>query len=300
MYAELMTTKKVKSMSKTVCLDAGHYKGYNPYPAAKGYYEGNQMWKLANYLKPALERCGVKVVMTKTSLEANPGLTTRGATAGRNKADLFISLHSNAVSNAVNDKVTGVECYYSIFDNNGKAIATNLCNTVAAVMNTANRGAKIRRGSGNWDYYSVIKGAVDSGCKTAFLIEHGFHTSHHDAAFLIVDSNLKKLAEAEAKAICAWLGVAFKEEATVTKPATSASSAAVPSGSFLVRVKDDDLNIRSGPGTQYKVVGQIRDHGTYTITKTVGKPVGQPGSWGKLKSGVGYISLNQKYVEVKK
>ena len=59
-------------MSKTVVIDAGHYTGYNPYPAAKGYSEGNQMWKLTGYLKSSLERCGVKVILTKSSCGENP------------------------------------------------------------------------------------------------------------------------------------------------------------------------------------------------------------------------------------
>ena len=54
---------------------------------------------------------------------------------------------------------------------------------------------------------------------------------------------------------------------------------------YLVRVNTDSLNIRKGPGTEYAVVGAIRDRGTYTI-------VDQSGTWGKLKSGAGWISLN--------
>lgn len=272
-------------MSKTVVIDAGHYTGYNQYPAAKGYSEGNQMWKLAGYLKSSLERCGVKVILTKSSCGENPGLTTRGATAGRNYADMFLSLHSNAVSSAVNDNVTGVEVYHSIF--NGSSFASVLASTVSRIMNTKNRGAKTRRGSGNWDYYSVIKGAVDSGCKEAYLIEHGFHTSHHDANFLIVDGNLKTLAEAECKVICEKLGVNYATEA---KPQPQATS-----NSFLVRIVDKNLNIRSGPSTAYRVVGQIRDGGVYTIVETKGT-VGKAGSWGKLKSGAGWISLNKCFV----
>ena len=42
---------------------------------------------------------------------------------------------------------------------------------------------------------------------------------------------------------------------------------------------------RKGPGTNYAVTGVIRDKGTYTI-------VDQSGTWGKLKSGAGWISLN--------
>ncbi|MDY6058875.1 MAG: hypothetical protein SPI76_00830 [Candidatus Fimenecus sp.] len=33
-----------------------------------------------------LERCGVKVILTKSSCGENPGLTTRGATAWRNRS----------------------------------------------------------------------------------------------------------------------------------------------------------------------------------------------------------------------
>ena len=55
--------------------------------------------------------------------------------------------------------------------------------------------------------------------------------------------------------------------------------------SFMVKVTASGLNIRSGPGTNYKVNGVIRDKGTYTIVDTNGK-------WGKLKSGAGWIHLD--------
>lgn len=57
---------------------------------------------------------------------------------------------------------------------------------------------------------------------------------------------------------------------------------------FKVRVTTDALNIRSGPGTTYKINGCITDRGVYTITKV-------EGNWGCLRSGAGYISL--KYTE---
>ena len=44
---------------------------------------------------------------------------------------------------------------------------------------------------------------------------------------------------------------------------------------FLVKVTANALNIRSGPGTNYKKVGVIKDEGVYTIVET-------KGSWGKL------------------
>lgn len=54
--------------------------------------------------------------------------------------------------------------------------------------------------------------------------------------------------------------------------------------SCLVKVTASDLNIRSGPGTKYKRVGHITDHGIYTIVE-------KSGNWGKLKSGAGWICL---------
>ena len=66
-----------------------------------------------------------------------------------------------------------------------------------------------------------------------------------------------------------------------------------PTEGYLVKVKADVLNIRANAGTNYKITGQIKDHGIYTI---VAEKNGQGASkWGKLKSGAGYISLD--YVE---
>lgn len=73
------------------------------------------------------------------------------------------------------------------------------------------------------------------------------------------------------------LGVAAPEE-----PAKKPAAAGVP---YLVRVTASVLNIRKGPGTSYAIAGQIKDRGVYTIVE-------QNGTWGRLKSGVGWISLN--------
>lgn len=55
--------------------------------------------------------------------------------------------------------------------------------------------------------------------------------------------------------------------------------------SYLVKVTASALNIRKGPGTNYKINNVIRDQGTYTIVET-------QGNWGKLKSGAGWIHLD--------
>lgn len=59
---------------------------------------------------------------------------------------------------------------------------------------------------------------------------------------------------------------------------------------YLVKVKTDELNVRSGAGTNYKCVGKITDFGTYTIIDECDGPGAS--KWGKLKSGMGWISLD--------
>ena len=70
---------------------------------------------------------------------------------------------------------------------------------------------------------------------------------------------------------------------------STSTAAAAPSTPafepYLVRIDTDVLNVRSGPGTGYKITTQVKRYGIYTI-------VGVDGKWGKLKSGAGWIHLD--------
>ena len=58
---------------------------------------------------------------------------------------------------------------------------------------------------------------------------------------------------------------------------------------FLVKVSISDLNIRRGPGTDYGRV-QFCPIGVYTIVE-VKSGAGSSAGWGRLKSGIGWVSL---------
>lgn len=64
----------------------------------------------------------------------------------------------------------------------------------------------------------------------------------------------------------------------------------VPQSRFKVRVTVNDLNIRKGPGTNYPVVG-VTGRGVFTIVET-SEGQGSKTGWGKLLSGLGWISLD--------
>ena len=60
---------------------------------------------------------------------------------------------------------------------------------------------------------------------------------------------------------------------------------------FSVKVSIDDLNIRTGPGTNYTKTGEVTGRGVFTITEQK-QGTGSTAGWGKLKSGAGWISLD--------
>lgn len=62
---------------------------------------------------------------------------------------------------------------------------------------------------------------------------------------------------------------------------------------FLVKIVDDDLNIRSGAGTEFPVVGKVYKGYVFTIVETARAKDG--GTWGRLKSGAGWINIGDGY-----
>ena len=73
----------------------------------------------------------------------------------------------------------------------------------------------------------------------------------------------------------------------VYEPKAAEPAVKVP---FLVKVSISDLNIRKGPGTDYGRV-QFCPPGVYTIME-VRSGKGSSAGWGRLKSGIGWISLD--------
>lgn len=319
-------------MAIKICFDGGH--GLNANKGANGYYEGNRMFVLMNMCAEELGKYqGVEVKTTRQKVTDDPSLSARGKMAAG--FDLFLSLHSNAIGLSGSSSTRGAEIYDSVIRGN-RALAQKLVNASADMMNTPNRGVKARRGLSG-DYYGVMRNAIKAGCRSAMLIENGFHTNTTDANWLLKDSNLRKLAKAfadiiadeydlfvepEEPAISAgqyytivngdtFWGIAGKvygdnmryKELMALNPSinpdnlqvgerisisegTSPVPPAPSSGSvpYMVKVTASALNIRAGAGTNHKITGVIRDKGAYTIVET-------NGTWGKLKSGAGWIYL---------
>lgn len=197
-----------------ICIDAGHYAKYNKSPVNDKYYESEMTWKLHEYLKKELESLGIKVITTRSDQTKDLGLTSRGNKASG--CDLFLSIHSNACNTESEDFPLAC-CSVS---GKADAIGKKLADTVASVMGTKQNGRIWKRRGKFGDYYGVLRGAAAVGVP-GVLLEHSFHTNRKATEWLLVDSNLKKLAKAEAKTIASFYGIKTSSDNTTTDDKSS-------------------------------------------------------------------------------
>ena len=84
----------------------------------------------------------------------------------------------------------------------------------------------------------------------------------------------------------------FDPDGNVVYPAAAPKPAPVKQDvPFLVKVSISDLNIRTGPGSQYSKTGFFTGRGCFTILEVADGP-GSESGWGKLKSGAGWVALD--------
>ncbi|MCL1827234.1 MAG: N-acetylmuramoyl-L-alanine amidase [Candidatus Cloacimonetes bacterium] len=103
------TEKQKDKRVKTIVIDPGH-GGKDPGAVGKKAYEKNVVLEVAKKLKTQLEKefDDIKVILTRNNDVFVP-LHDRTTIANSNKADLFISLHCNAIKHK---NVKGIEVYY--------------------------------------------------------------------------------------------------------------------------------------------------------------------------------------------
>lgn len=79
----------------------------------------------------------------------------------------------------------------------------------------------------------------------------------------------------------------FRQAVKAAMVGESSSGAPASSGTknpYTVRVTASVLNVRKGPGTKYAVATTVKKNEVYTIVE-------EKDGWGKLKSGIGWVSL---------
>lgn len=206
-----------------IMIDPGHAGSYyNASPVVPGYYESEMAWKLSLKLKAALEEYdGIEAMLTREKDE-DPELTSRGRMA--KGFDLFLSMHSNASTNKAADAP-----WIITLSPDGKTGIDEISREIGGVLGPVISGVMgvsvpyyytkqvdfDRDGNGYLDdeYYGVLFGAKSVGVP-GVILEHSFHTNERATRWLMSDSNLTALAEAEAAAIAEFYEKEKKEDMT--------------------------------------------------------------------------------------
>ncbi len=172
-----------------VVVDPGHG---GPDPGAigiGGLRETDIVLPIAQQVATLLEQQGVQAVLTRTG-EYDLDLPPRVAMAERMNANVFVSIHANAISLSRPD-VSGLETYYY---SNGQRLARTIHNSILQSLDIRDRGVRRAR------FYVLRRTSMPS-----VLVEVGFVTGREDAAKLSDPTYRSQMAQAIARGILQYL-----------------------------------------------------------------------------------------------
>lgn len=170
------------SFARTVAIDPGHgyacaaigenvgavgdvdYPASNP-PAGK-LHEDDLTVDVALRLRAMLLPAGYKVVLTKNNPQACATFLERGAVAAKARANVFVSIHFNAVARfgcSLFDYCSGTSALYNSVKSDSQTLASKLASGVSASLALPNAGVEDRPG------LAVLKPTVTK--MTAAIIE---------------------------------------------------------------------------------------------------------------------------------
>ena len=170
-------------IDKCIVIDAGHGGEEEP-----GCIFGNVLEKtidlqIAKKLQEVLSKEYTEVIMTRTE-DVNVYLNERARIANRADADIFISIHQNALED---DTVTsGIETWYNpVKDTESKILAENIQTNVINATNAEDLGIKESTG------LIVTSKTEMASC----LVETGFLSSTKERQNLVSDSYQDKIVQ---------------------------------------------------------------------------------------------------------
>lgn len=197
--ADAPPDKEDKPVDKyTICIDPGHWPGSVNCAPDKSYWEYEFTWDLYTRLRPLLEKQGFTVVGTRTEQE-NPSLTARATVSNKAGADLFLSLHSNAVSGGWQPPRG-----FTAFTSSGPETAER--NKAATAILGAVKDAGVTLFGPGKPYHELFT-VLTATTAPAVLLECGFHTNREEVALLKTSDYRDKLAKAITSGVMNYFGI---------------------------------------------------------------------------------------------
>ncbi|MGB3309587.1 MAG: N-acetylmuramoyl-L-alanine amidase [Nodosilinea sp.] len=173
-----------------VAIDPGH-GGRDPGAVGIGGLQEKQViFPISQRVAALLEAQGVVVVMTRQQ-DTTLDLQVRADIANRSQANLFVSIHANAISLSRPD-VNGIETYHA--SASGRRLAATLQASMLAATGMRDRGVKQAR------FYVLRATNMPSA-----LVEVGFVTGAQDAPRLADPAWRETMAQAIARGILQYI-----------------------------------------------------------------------------------------------
>ena len=221
-----------------------------------------------------------------------------------------LTRQKNMKSFHVNSRgMSDIAQHFTVFPN-GKIVTGRSLNSNPAGITGWNKGAICVEIYGNFDKgQDVMKSAQKRAvimlygelCKK-FKITPSTNTIRCHAWFTSGGTYLGDYYPAKSRKSCpgtAFMGFGNSKSAIannfiplvknyISGGSTSTSTGTSTSSLGVYRVNVDELNVRQGPGTSYPITTVVHKGDAFTITQ-------MSGSWGKLKSGAGWINCSSRY-----
>lgn len=265
-----------------IMLDPGH--GSKEINRVGNYQEHKRMWVLTKYLQKELEKfLGFAVDLTKQKEAETPGVYLRGQRA--QGYDMLISMHSNWSGDGSVDYPLAIVSSGSALNAKARPLGTTLASVVQNTMGTRQRSQVwTRKQSDGTDWYGVIRGAASVGTPSVIL-EHSFHSNKKARNWLMSNSNLRKMAVAEAKAIAKHYGLTKKARTTTVTYSPKKKGVTLRS-----------MVVRKSPSTSVSGIGRFSSGINIKVDALVIAPDGT--AWYKVYTNKKYGYILQKDVKL--
>lgn len=166
---------------RVICLDPGHGGKDRCNIGHSGkYIEADGVLNIALRLEKSLHDLGAHVVLTRRD-DQTLSLAERCQIAEEAKADMFLSIHSDASPNI---NIKGATTYYSLKPfMESKRLAQSVLDKYALITGVIKRGPWFKWNSNKTDdFYGVLRGTS----MPAIILECAFHTNPTEEAKLLM------------------------------------------------------------------------------------------------------------------
>ncbi len=194
-----LPSKVIPPKRPIVVIDPGH-GGVDPGAVGiGGIYEKDIVLDISLQVASLLENQGIQAILTRQT-DVDLGLQPRVKIANQARANLFVSIHANAISMS-RPEVNGIETFHVAGSIEGQRLAASIQQQLLINTGMRDRGVKRAR------FYVLVRTKMP-----AVLVEVGFVTGQEDVLRLNDPATRTQMAQAIVQGILNYLSVSNRPD----------------------------------------------------------------------------------------